>query len=78
MTMPQILRFNATTVKCKRTKALRPVTRFFPLTQNKTIPSPLQALIAEVMSEAARKSVIAIVVETLLWWMFQPGAVCDH
>lgn len=33
---------------------------------------------AEVMSEAARKSVIAMVAEALLWWMLQPGAICDH
>lgn len=30
------------------------------------------------MSEAARKSVIAIVVESLLWWMLQLGVICDH
>lgn len=47
-------------------------------TPNTTISWPLQALIAEAMSEAARKSVIAMLVETLLWWMLQSDVVCDH
>lgn len=50
----------------------------FTLKSHKTISWPLQALIAEVMSEAARKSVIAMLVETLSWWMLQSGAICDH
>lgn len=42
------------------------------------ISSPLQALMANAMSEVARKSVIAMVVETLSCWMWQLGAVWDH
>lgn len=38
---------------------------------------PLQALMAEVMSEAARKSVIAMIVEKL-WRMLLSGAICDR
>ena len=66
------LRTHTTAVKCNKTKPSHPATK----TSSK--PSPLQALMAEVMSEAARKSVIAMAAAALLWWMLQPGAVCDH
>lgn len=43
----------------------------------KIVSSPLQALIAEVMSEAARKSVMAMMLESVMWLMLQPGVICD-
>lgn len=51
---------------------------FFLLTNIKHTAAswPLQALMAEVMSETARKSVIAMIVEKL-WRMLLSGPICD-
>lgn len=62
----------------KKKTQFEPFSIFIHTQITQTISWPLQALIAEVMSEAARKSVIAMLVETLSWWMLQSGAICDH